>query len=148
MLKSPVCVDASIVVALVTAERFSRAALALWVEWTAKNLQPVAPLLLRYEVTSALHRKALDGKLSREDAAQALAQALACDIRFMDPPGLSVQAFDLAARLRRPATYDSHYLALAEQLGCPFWTADERLCNAARGEFPRIRWLGDYRPET
>lgn len=148
MLKSPVCVDASVVVALVTAERFSRLTLTLWLEWTAKNLQPVAPLLLRYEVTSALHRKALDGKLSREDAAQALTQALACDIRFVDPPGLNVQAFDLAAHLHRSATYDCHYLALAEQLGCPLWTADERFYNATKNEFSRLRWLGDYRPET
>ena len=34
MPKSQVCVDANIVVALVTAERFSRTALALWQEFT------------------------------------------------------------------------------------------------------------------
>ena len=35
MPKSPVCVDASVVVALVTAERFSRVALGLWQEWVS-----------------------------------------------------------------------------------------------------------------
>ena len=146
MSNSPVCVDASIVVALVTAERFSRPALALWQAWTAENQQPVAPLLLRYEVTSALHRKVLDGKLDREDASQALRKALACDIRYQDPPAINERAFALATRFKRPATYDSHYLALAEQLKCPVWTADERLYNAVKAEFTYIRWLGNYQP--
>ncbi len=34
MPKSRVCVDTNVVVALVTAERFSRTALALWQEFT------------------------------------------------------------------------------------------------------------------
>ena len=50
--------------------------------------------------------------------------------------------------LKRTATYDSHYLALAEHLDCRFWTADERLYNAAKDQFPRIRWLGDYPAEA
>jgi predicted nucleic acid-binding protein len=148
MLKSPVCVDANVIIALVTAEHFSRGALALWQEWLTNGYQPCAPLLLRYEITSALHRKALDGRMSHEDAGQALAKALACDIRFLDPVDIHVRAFDLAALLKRTATYDSHYLALAEHLDCRFWTADERLYNAAKDQFPRIRWLGDYPAET
>jgi len=58
-----------------------------------------------------------------------------------------MRAFELAARFRRPAAYDAHYLALADYLECPLWTADQRLYNAVRADFPRIRWLGDYRAE-
>jgi predicted nucleic acid-binding protein len=143
MPKSPVCVDASVVVALVTAERFSRVALTLWQEWITQSLQPTAPLLLRYEVASALYRKVSDGKMSREDARRALDKALACDIRYLDPSNINVSAFDLAARLKRPTTYDSHYLVLAEQLDCLYWTGDERFYNSAAVEFSRIRWLGN-----
>jgi hypothetical protein len=32
-----------------------------------------------------------------------------------------------------PATYDAHYLALAERENCEFWTADTRLFNAIKG---------------
>ena len=148
MPRSPVCVDANVVVALVTAERFSRAALALWEELTRKDWQPVAPLLLRYEVTSALWRKTMQKVMASEDARQALQEALALDIQYLDPPGLSLQALELAARFQRPAAYDAHYLALADHLSCPFWTADERLYNAIRADCPHVRWLGDCRPES
>ena len=29
-------------------------------------------------------------------------------------------------------------------LEAEFWTADERLYNAVRQDFPHIHWLGDY----
>ena len=147
MPRSQVCVDANVVVALVTAERFSHAALALWQELTKRDWQPVAPLLLRYEVTSTLHRKIVRGVMASEDARRALREALALDIHYLDPPDLSLRAFELAARSERPAAYDAHYLALADHLNCPFWTADERLYNTVHADFPHIRWLGDYRSE-
>jgi predicted nucleic acid-binding protein len=49
----------------------------------------------------------------------------------------------MADRLGCLATYDTHYLVLAEYLACEFWTADERLANAVRGELPWVRWLGE-----
>ena len=147
MPRSPVCIDANIIVALVTVERFSRAALALWQELVEQAWQPTAPLLIRYEVASALHRKVARGIMDPDDARQALQQVLALNIHYLDPPDLPLQAFELAARFQRPAAYDAHYLALADYLECPFWTADERLYSAVRADFPRIRWLGDYRAE-
>jgi predicted nucleic acid-binding protein len=51
-------------------------------------------------------------------------------------------ALRLARRLGLRSTYDAHYLALADDLDCEFWTADERLYNAVRERFPLIRWLG------
>jgi len=144
MPRSPVCIDANLVVGLVTTEAQSKRALALWAEWMRGNTRVIAPTLLRYEVTSALRRKALQGVLSAQDARRALEQALSLDIELLDPPTLSLRAFDLAARFNRPAAYDAHYLALTEILGAEFWTADERLYNAVREGFPHIHWLGNY----
>ncbi len=146
MPKSKVCVDANLVIALVTVEAFSSKVLALWREWTLADVQLAAPGLLRYEVASALRRKVIQGILDLEDARQALKKAMALDIQYRDSSDLSLQAFELAARFQRPAAYDTHYLALAEHLGCSFWTADERLYNAIRAEFPLIHWLGEYQP--
>ena len=144
MPRLPVCVDANIVVALVTTETQSEKALALWAEWMRGGVQVVAPALLRYEVTSALRRKVVRGAMSLQDARRALEETLALDIELLDPSELSPRALDLAARFNRPAAYDAHYLALAEMMEGEFWTADERLYNAVRDDFPRIRWLGDY----
>lgn len=146
MPKSKVCVDANLVIALVTVEAFSSKVLALWREWTLADVQLVAPGLLRYKVASALRRKVIQGILDLEDARQALKKAMALDIQYRDSSDLSLQAFELAARCQRPAAYDAHYLALAEHLGCSFWTADERLYNTIRAEFPLVHWLGEYQP--
>lgn len=145
MSRSPVCIDASLVVALVTAEAQSERALALWTEWMQGDVEVVAPVLLRYEVTSALRRKVVRGVMSTQDARRALEEALSLDIELLDPPQLSLRAFDLAGQLNRPATYDAHYLALTETVDGELWTADERLYNAIREGFPAIRWLGDHR---
>jgi len=104
----------------------------------------IAPALLHYEVTSALWRKVVRGAMSLSDARRALEVALSLGIKFLNPPELSLHAFDLAARLDRPTAYEAHYLALAELMQGEFWTADERLYNAIRKDFPNIRWLGDY----
>jgi predicted nucleic acid-binding protein len=55
-MKSQICVDASLVVAMFMPERFSQAALALWKKWTLDELQVVAPRLLQYEVVSPLSK--------------------------------------------------------------------------------------------
>lgn len=139
----PVCVDASLVVALVTPESQSGRALSLWASWMDSDREVVAPYLLRYEVTSALWRKVVRGLMHAEDARQALEAVLSLDIQFLDPPEFPLRAFDLAARLNRSTTHDMFYLALTEIVGGEFWTADERLYNAIREAFPVIRWLGE-----
>ena len=45
-------------------------------------------------------------------------------------PPILVSQTDIAATYHLPATYDAHYLALAEHLGVELWTADTRLVNA------------------
>jgi len=147
MPRSPVCVDANIAVMIVTPEAQRPLALSLWSALLERNREMVAPRLFTYEVTSALWRKVVRGLLTYEEGQRAVQAALGLGVTFLDPPGLSERAFELAARFQRPAAYDAHYLALAEHLDCAFWTADERLYNAVRAEFPLIRWLGDYQPD-
>lgn len=144
MPNSLVCVDANIVVKIVSPEELRPQALALWQRWLDEGREVVAPRLLSYEVTAVLRRKVVRGLLALAEARGALEAALALPIMLFDQPGLSQQAFELATRLNRPTAYDSHYLALAEHLDCHFWTADERLYNATKNQFSHIRWLGDF----
>lgn len=141
MLTSPVCVDASFLVALLTPEPWSPKALALWERWAKAGVQVAAPGLLRYELTSALRRKTARGLLSHEDALRALKEGLALNLEFHDSPELSLRAFELATEFGWAAAYDAHYLALAERLGAELWTADERFVRAVRPSFPLVHHL-------
>jgi len=145
MPRSPVCVDANIVVKLLVPEPERPLALALWEKWLHEDREIVAPYLFSFEVTSAIWRKVQRRLMTVEEAREAVRGALALGVRLLHPPNISLRAFDLAARFNRPAAYDAHYLALAEMVQGEFWTADERLYNAIREDFPDIRWLGNCR---
>jgi predicted nucleic acid-binding protein len=145
MPRSPICVDANMVVKLVIPEPDRPLALALWERWLGEDREIVAPYLFAFEVTSAIWRKAKRGLINVKEAREAIREALMLGVHLLHPSNISLRAFDLAARFNRPAAYDAHYLALAEMMEGEFWTADEKLYNAVQEDFPNIRWLGDYR---
>jgi predicted nucleic acid-binding protein len=136
-----VCVDASLIVALLMPERYTQRALALWQAWIDNDLRILAPALLGYEVTSALYRKVLQGKIELHDGQAALEQFLALEIESVHLPELHIKASALARQFERPNTYDAHYLALADHFACPFWTADERLYNTVKSTFEWVKWV-------
>jgi len=145
-MSSPVCVDASILIKLVVEEEQSDRAAALWSSWVDNRVEIVAPTLFLYEVTATLRKKVHRRLLTLAEGKEAFAAALAVEVTLRAPSGLHERAWELAARFNRPTAYDSHYLALAEMLGCEFWTADQRLFNTVRGELNWVRWLGEYQP--
>jgi predicted nucleic acid-binding protein len=146
MLSSRVCVDASLTLKLVLEEPDSLLARRLWDDWIANEVSVFAPTLWAYEVTSAVRSRVHRGRIPPADEATAFHTLYAMPVRLEYPPELHRRAWELAVHFGRPAAYDSHYLALAEILGCPFWTADERLFRAVQNELDWVHWLGDYRP--
>ena len=138
MQKSLVCVDASIIISLVTSEAQSQKVLDLWTKWMQEDIDVVAPSLLSYEVTSALRRKVVRGIMSYEDARRSLEAFSSLDIEFFNQSDLSLRAYDIAFRFNLPTAYDAFYLAVSEILECEFWTSDERLCNAIRESFHNL----------
>lgn len=141
-MNTTVCVDASLVVALLVPECYTAETTALWEQWIKQDVRIAAPALLGYEVTSALYRKVFQGKIAKEDGQAALEHFLAMDIESIHIPELHREAIKLAVEFNRPNTYDTHYLALSNNLACPLWTADERLFNAVTRKFTYIRWVG------
>lgn len=139
-----VVVDASLAVKWVLRERHAEEALGLANEWAATETRPAAPCLLLVEVTNVLHRRATLGQLSATEARQLLKGFLGMGIEIRESPQLHLRALELAQELRSPAVYDTHYLALADVLGCDLWTADERFFNSVKQRHPRVNWLGDY----
>ncbi len=125
------CVDASLVVRLVVSGDADPAVAALWRDWLAEGADPAAPALLGYEVTNALRRYVASEVLEPAEGAAALDAMLGLGIELVYDEQLHGEALALADRLGLPATYDAHYLALAERLGDGFFTGDARLARAA-----------------
>jgi len=133
-----ICVDAGIVVRLVTGSEFSVRIADLWRGWQRRKATIVAPTLLFYEVANALHRYRVRGELLADEAAEALGAALALGIDLHGNRDLHRRAHRLVQRFDLPATYDAHYLALAEHLRAELWTTDAKLRRALD---PPLPWL-------
>ncbi len=139
-----VVVDASLAIKWVLKEPYADEAMALASEWATTETKPAAPCLLLVEATNVLHRRAALGQISSSQAKQLLAGFLNMGIEVRESPQIHLRALELAHELQMPAVYDTHYLALADILGCDLWTADERFFNSVKEREPRIKWLGDY----
>lgn len=134
-------VDASVVTKLLLDEEHTDRAKALFVSTARRREEVAAPALLVSEIANVVLQRVRRGRISSLDAEQLLTRFDALAIAVVRDD-LHHQAVALALRHNLPAAYDAHYLALVEQLGCEFWTADERLVNALRSALPGVRWLG------
>lgn len=129
-----ICVDANLVVRLYVGQG-NPDVLRLWKEWRSTRAHLLAPVLLRYEVTNTLYQYVRHGELTAEAARRALTSALSLPIELESDPAVHRQALDLASRLSLPATYDSHYLAVALRHHAEFWTADRKLVHSVYDKF-------------
>lgn len=147
---STVIVDASIVLKWVLQEPDSHIAEALLAEWIDKETIILAPALLVFELTNSLYRKARKGEITFEEVELSLRKILltGLELDFSEDPNLSLKAVELAKRFDLPATYDSHYLALAQREGCELWTTDIKLLRALRGQLSWVRRLEDYQQDN
>jgi predicted nucleic acid-binding protein len=140
MASSWICVDANLVVRLV-ADPQDTIVRARWQQWEEDGQQLAAPTLIHYETTNALYQYERRGYLNSETVRLAQEAALALPLTFHGDAELHRTALRLAQRLALPATYDAHYLAVAERLGAELWTADRRLLQAVRDELSWVRLL-------
>ena len=103
-------------------------------------------LSITYEVANALFQRVRKGEITVAKATQALEDVLFPELvlNFLEYVELSKRAITLAQQYSLPATYDAHYLALAEHEKCEYWAADSRLCNAVRDKLPWVRQLSEY----
>jgi predicted nucleic acid-binding protein len=141
MPSSPVVVDASFVLRLLIPDPLNEKAEALWEAWHTPRRPIRAPSLVWFEVTNALHQYVRHGVLGEQEAEKSLRAALALGVVVDSAPEAHAVALSLARRLNLAATYDAHYLALAEILDGELWTADGRFHRAASPSVPRLRLL-------
>jgi predicted nucleic acid-binding protein len=140
MSNSWLCVDANLVIRLV-ADPKDESVRRLWDRWDAEGRQLTAPTLLYYEVANALYRYRRQGLMSLAAVRLALKAALSLPLHLHGEADLHQRALRLAERFSLPATYDAHYLALAEQLGAEFWTTDRKLARAVQAALPWVHLI-------
>ncbi|MDJ0737317.1 MAG: type II toxin-antitoxin system VapC family toxin [Nostocaceae cyanobacterium] len=146
MIAAIVCVDASLIVRFLADINPDSIYQQKWHQWQTKEYTLVAPTLLVYEVCNAFHRAVVAGHITREESEEFLDRAVNLGLIFYGDAELHPQAFEIAQRYSLPATYDAHYLALAERLGIELWTANRRLFNAVQSSLAWIKLLNAPKP--
>jgi len=104
----------------------------VWQSWISDETNLVAPSLLFYEVTNGLYQQEKNKYLSAETIWKSLEYSLDLPITLVNEKNLHLRAREIAVQYKLPATYDAHYLALAEWMDIELWTADMRLVKAVK----------------
>ena len=86
-----------------------------------------APDLIDVETTALLRKRWIAGDLTDQRFSDAIVDLEELDLTRYPTLPLMRRAFDLRSNV---TAYDAAYIALAERLGCPFLTADQRLAAA------------------
>ncbi len=143
MIKT-VVIDASLAAMWAIPELYADQALILANQWAQEGAHLIAPCLILTEVTNAFYKRVVRGEIDLTTAIGALHVVMEFGIEILEEPGLHSRAITLAHQLKRPTTYDCHYLALAEIYHCDLWTGDERFYNSVRNTFRQVKWIGDF----
>ncbi len=141
-----VVADSGVFICAVLKEALSDQVDGLIKQWSEQNLQIMAPTLWRSEVVAVVRKNVYRGLLDADDAAVRLENLLTLGqlIQFVMDDDLLRRAFELATQFNRPTAYDTQYVALAERLGCEFWTCDERLVNTLSITLNWVKWIGNF----
>lgn len=139
MPSSSICIDASFVVGLVTHPKRDDLRGHLR-HWQTENVRLVAPSLVYYELANVGFQMERHGRWTAATTNRLVAMVLSLPLETVGDAALHTEAIALARRLSLPATYDAHYLALAERLDCEMWTLDRKLeRHATRHDVERVR---------
>lgn len=140
---SSAVIDANIAINCVLPAPLHTAALELMERLVRQEVELCVPHLWLAEIATGLRETTVAGHISPESGALALEAALNLPVAVIpEDAGVCRRAFWWAGRLEQNAVYDAIYLALAEQLGADFHTADRRLyqrCQALK--LPFVKFL-------
>lgn len=128
-----VCLDASVIVKLLTHEQDSHQAAAFFRQLIKKNSKIVEPLFLKVEVYSTLRKKSFLRELSGKKIRTSLDFFGKLPLEFKtEDKTLLDESLKLAERLSMSVIYDCVYLVLAKRERATFVTADKKFIRKAK----------------
>ncbi len=134
-------VDANVVLRAFFPDEAQASAQALVRDHVAGRVALKAPDLLPYELANAVWQAQRRGRIS-DTQAEAIVQAMQ-GLRIEILPLEWGEMLPLARRFDRSA-YDAAYLVMAQKLGEPLITGDERLYRAVHPRLEWVLWVGEY----
>jgi predicted nucleic acid-binding protein len=138
-----IVVDANVAIKWFVTEPLSAQARKFLDGYESDALVLHTPDLINAEVGNVVWKKHRFQGLTLDDAQQVIDEFRKLTIALTPTGELLNEAFRLAVAHGR-TVYDSLYLALSLREQCPYITADERLANALRANFPNVIWLADW----
>lgn len=107
------------------------------------EVQLVAPRLITYEVPAAIKAGAARVRADEQTWREAINSFESLGLLIFDDSGAKYEAMRLAIKYQT-SYCDALYLLLAEDLGCPLITADEKLVRGLRGKVSNLISLASY----
>jgi len=104
----------------------------------------VAPRVITYEVPAVIKRGAVKAKADEKTWRAALHSFESLGLLIINDSDAKYEATSLAMNYRC-FYFDALYLLLAEDLGCPFITADDKLFRALHGQVSYLISLASYK---
>jgi len=137
-------VDASIIAKwILPGEPYQENTAKLKEDFTAGQVELCAPTLIIYEVANALWRAVKLGRISENDAKEALEALEDMKIELYESSWTEAcQGLSIACKLDL-TVYDVAYLFIAEKTRASLITADEKLYEKAKANF-KIIHIKDY----
>lgn len=141
-------VDANVVAKLyLKDEQYIDKADLLFSRFKQGKIRLIAPRVITYEVPAAIKKGAVRAKADEETWRTAIHSFELLESRgllIIDDSDAKYEAMRLAIKYGR-SYYDALYLLLAEDLGCPFITADDKLVRALHTQLSYIISLASYK---
>ena len=134
-------VDANVVLRAFFPDEAQSTAQMIVREHVGRQISLRAPELMPYELGNAVWQAERRGRIKRDQADQIIQAMAGLEIELL--PLDWGEMLPLARRFNCSA-YDAAYLTLAERLGEPFVTGDEKLYQAVHEQMEGVVWIENY----
>lgn len=136
-----IIIDSSIAIKWYLPDERDDKALAIKSDFTDGNVLIAIPALFFYEVNNILRTVSKSLRIAKEDSIKAYQNLLELNFMVYSSKELFKAALEKAL-VEDISSYDASYIALAEYLQVPFYTADEKLIKKTQSKW--IKNLREY----